>query len=676
MKRTILLVALLMLILCVPALSVSANSDSMMAIKDSAFTVYIGVDNYLYATNSSTALCEIPARSLVYADDSKVLFTAADDSNRDAFPDGQILYELALNAGTNGEPQLITVTATDVLYIPQDGLCYYLDQQDDGSLMGYSPVIGATRVVTQLAKSPSSLRASIDGLVVGNADGDQLYIMALNQFVEAPTPASGMTIRIGNQLVYETLIDAQGNLSMRVHGQGSENAIAIDTNVTCAVPLSGTVYYLKNQADTPVLLSYDYASRSNTAIGRFKSDMLPEITAAGTQVFLMSQHGKIFSMDTETHVVTEFFTLQQVDPMPTLWATSDILIVYDASGSDGGLKYVTSFPLMAKPEELPIIEPGAQPTPVPALPEPEDVENEEDAEDEVEDEDVPPLGLLTRGSRGDYVLQLQDILKERGYPVGTADGIYGGGTANAVKYMQYDMGIEETGTVTPDYFAQLKSGKNLPRYTRFVEMEYGDSGIRVYDLQQRLISLGWMTKGANGNFGPATREAVQSFADYSDLGGEGRATVTMLRRLFDQNAPSAPAPKPDPTPKPDSGPHRAREISEDDLIELCRFLNDRFPGSNYDKKSGVHKLQTALYEQGYLKKSQRTKIYDEHTYKAMYSFQEDNALNDGPTGKPDFDTLHMLFPHIPEPQPMEPEPGSEIPPLGPGPIVPESGPVG
>ena len=51
----------------------------------------------------------------------------------------------------------------------------------------------------------------------------------------------------------------------------------------------------------------------------------------------------------------------------------------------------------------------------------------------------------TVGSKGDHVQVLQQLLINRGYLSGSADGIFGKKTAEAVKKAQADYGFEQTG---------------------------------------------------------------------------------------------------------------------------------------------------------------------------------------------------------------------------------------
>ena len=76
------------------------------------------------------------------------------------------------------------------------------------------------------------------------------------------------------------------------------------------------------------------------------------------------------------------------------------------------------------PPATPTPEPTPEPTPTPALPE----------------------ETLERGSKGDYVLQMQTRLSELGYLNDALDGVFGGKTQTALMQFQLAAGLEITGT--------------------------------------------------------------------------------------------------------------------------------------------------------------------------------------------------------------------------------------
>lgn len=57
------------------------------------------------------------------------------------------------------------------------------------------------------------------------------------------------------------------------------------------------------------------------------------------------------------------------------------------------------------------------------------------------------LGLTDPLTQGEVVRDLQNRLVGAGYDVGTVDGVYGSGTANAVEWFQYDNELEVSGVI-------------------------------------------------------------------------------------------------------------------------------------------------------------------------------------------------------------------------------------
>lgn len=76
------------------------------------------------------------------------------------------------------------------------------------------------------------------------------------------------------------------------------------------------------------------------------------------------------------------------------------------------------------------------------------------------DETMAADGNLSWGSRGTEVVQLQQALNVRGYWCGTADGIFGSKTYNAVIRFQKDYGLSVDGIAGP----QTKKALNLSSY--------------------------------------------------------------------------------------------------------------------------------------------------------------------------------------------------------------------
>lgn len=68
---------------------------------------------------------------------------------------------------------------------------------------------------------------------------------------------------------------------------------------------------------------------------------------------------------------------------------------------------------------------------------------------------------LSKGSKGDAVVELQNRLNELGYDVGIADGDFGGKTEKTIKQFQEDHGLEATGRVDEATYIALFEASTL-----------------------------------------------------------------------------------------------------------------------------------------------------------------------------------------------------------------------
>ncbi len=101
------------------------------------------------------------------------------------------------------------------------------------------------------------------------------------------------------------------------------------------------------------------------------------------------------------------------------------------------------------------------------------------------EEAVTTSSVLKQGSRGDSVKQMQQKLKNWGYYDGAVDGIYGSGTASAVKDFQKNLGLRVDGIAGPVTLSSMGiSSENLSAVTNGVG-SYSQADI---DLLARIIS--------------------------------------------------------------------------------------------------------------------------------------------------------------------------------------------
>lgn len=126
--------------------------------------------------------------------------------------------------------------------------------------------------------------------------------------------------------------------------------------------------------------------------------------------------------------------------------------------------------------------------------------------------------VLRKGSSGTQVRYLQQALIGLGYLTGTADGIYGAKTVEAVRSYQraYDLGAD--GTAGKKTLTSIKNN--------------------VVALQNELLRKGFDPNGVDGVFGGGTKSAVKAYQKSVGLSDTGVADAATLKKLtgFDLGA--------------------------------------------------------------------------------------------------------------------------------------------
>lgn len=125
---------------------------------------------------------------------------------------------------------------------------------------------------------------------------------------------------------------------------------------------------------------------------------------------------------------------------------------------------------------------------------------------------------LKVGTSGDDVKALQTNLNALGYNVGTPDGIFGTNTKNAVISFQNTYGLTAdgiAGTNTLNAISRTISLKNSNILSK------GQVSNDVKNLQNNLISLGYLSGTADGAFGKNTENAVIAFQRNYGLTADG-----------------------------------------------------------------------------------------------------------------------------------------------------------
>ena len=132
-------------------------------------------------------------------------------------------------------------------------------------------------------------------------------------------------------------------------------------------------------------------------------------------------------------------------------------------------------------------------------------------------------GSLGKGSAGGEVEELQLRLRDLGYYDGSIDGNYETATITAVKNVQKDLGIAQSGTVS----AELKEvifSSDAPVSAGQVTLEEGSSGPAVKQFQNALISLGVYDGEADSVYDTDVVEAVKELQRLCGYTADGVAT--------------------------------------------------------------------------------------------------------------------------------------------------------
>ena len=157
---------------------------------------------------------------------------------------------------------------------------------------------------------------------------------------------------------------------------------------------------------------------------------------------------------------------------------------------------------------------------------------------------------LKKGMTGDAVKALQNRLIELGYLTGTADGIFGTSTGEAVYYFQKNNGLVRDSIAGEDTLKKLfstaaipmkPSATTAPQATTPIAsiptgtLRQGDKSDAVKVMQQKLISLGYLSGTADGVFGVQTYRAVREFQKDNALSADGIAGSKTIAALNSAN---------------------------------------------------------------------------------------------------------------------------------------------
>jgi len=250
----------------------------------------------------------------------------------------------------------------------------------------------------------------------------------------------------------------------------------------------------------------------------------------------------------------------------------------------------------------------------------------------------PQVRSLEYGMKGDDVLALQTRLKELSYYNGPLSGQFAEVTRNAVKQVQKNYGLEQTG-VADQRTQEIIYGEC------YRALVYNMTGDDVTRLQESLVKYGLYADKVSGKYLKNTKAAVQSFQTLAGLEPTGEADVETLRILYAGIVP-VPTPTPTPVPTPTTTPTPTPDITFKGTLEYG------------DTGARVKLMQERLLELGFFEGNITTGFYSRSS-SAVKAFQKHNALRvDGVVGE---DTWTALFSENAIPASATPAPPTPVP---------------
>lgn len=145
---------------------------------------------------------------------------------------------------------------------------------------------------------------------------------------------------------------------------------------------------------------------------------------------------------------------------------------------------------------------------------------------------------LSLGSQGSGVTALQQRLSELGYYYEGINDYYDYALYDALVLYQKEAGLKATGEATVETQKSLfgkKAPKNPDEGTIYPSMHSS----LVYQMQKRLVELGYMSGETSSFYGDATKEAVLKYQKAAGLEENGIMDTKALEGLFSEDAPKA-----------------------------------------------------------------------------------------------------------------------------------------
>ena len=238
-------------------------------------------------------------------------------------------------------------------------------------------------------------------------------------------------------------------------------------------------------------------------------------------------------------------------------------------------------------------------------------------------DDIDETTAIALGNSGPRVSQVQRRLIALGYlDSGEDTGVFDQSTQEAVNRFLSSIGRVPNGMLSLDMQEFLLS-ENAPAYggevtiATYQNLNVGDSGEAVLNLQRRLVELGYANGTPNGEYGQATINAVAFYQQCNGLEADGLATAWLQSVLFSDQALTY--------EQTQQGVDGFGEPTRDDDAQDAPEPPENTDTLYFNLVAGstgsaVTALQNRLVDLGYLERA--SGIFDEATQNAVIAFQE------------------------------------------------------
>ncbi|NUN64417.1 peptidoglycan-binding protein [Pseudanabaena biceps] len=155
--------------------------------------------------------------------------------------------------------------------------------------------------------------------------------------------------------------------------------------------------------------------------------------------------------------------------------------------------------------------------------------------------------VLRQGSKGIAVIELQQLLQNKGFYSGKVDGDFGSGTTNAVLKFQKANALTTDGIMGDSSWTKLRA-VNPTTPSALPSLLPGSKGAAVAKAQQLLKDKGFYQGRVDGDFGAVTRDAIAAFQRANGLAVDGKVGDQTWKKLQFTAIASPPISAPTTTP--------------------------------------------------------------------------------------------------------------------------------